>query len=189
MSGSLGLLLLDARHQVVFANDEVLSALQPDQKGGCTNASTMQNLQNLITTFATSADFPARFNYVGRTWHSIRFTLPFGAEAETMCALLVGEGKAAQSHAATFGRMFRLTKRETEALELFIAGLSVKEAAARMKISTSTAKAFLRMISVKMGVSGRSEMMSNLLSHMCAASLTCPFRIGFPQKLVSSPKD
>ena len=189
MGKPLGLLLLDARHQVVFANDEVLSALQPDQKGGCTNASTMQNLQNLITSFSTFANVPTRFTYAGRTWHSIRFRLPFGAEAGTMCALVVGSSKAPQSHAAIFGRMFRLTKRETEALELFIDGLSVKEAAAQMKISASTAKAFLRMISVKMGVSGRSEMMSNLLSHMCAASLTCPFRTSFPQKLVSSPKD
>lgn len=189
MGKSLGLLLLDARYQVVFANDEVLSALQPVEKGGCTNASTMQNLQNLITSFSTSANVPARFTYVGRTWHSIRFTLPFGAEAATMCALVVGPSKAPQSHAATFGRMFRLTKRETEALDLFLDGLSVKEAAARMKISTSTAKAFLRMISVKMGVSGRSEMMSNLVSYMCASSLTCPFKTSFPQKLGSSPTD
>ena len=104
-------------------------------------------------------------------------------------ALVIGPGKASESHVTVFGRMFRLTARETEALEHFMNGSSVKETAARMKISVSTAKAFLRLITIKMGVSGRAEMMSNLLSYMCASSLTCPFRSSFPVEMRTSPKD
>ena len=191
MGKSPGLLLLDARYQIVFANDEALSALQPaqqDQNGVCNNASAMQNMQNLITRFAIDDKVPAQFTYAGRAWHSIRFTLP-GSKPEMMSALVIGPVRASQSHATTFARMFRLTARETEALELFMKGFSVKETAARMRISSSTAKAFLRLITIKMGVSGRAEMLSRLLSYMCAASLTCPFRTSLPAKTRTSPKD
>jgi DNA-binding CsgD family transcriptional regulator len=186
------LLLLDSRCQVVFANDEALSALQPcaqDQSSGCSNVSVMENLQDLITRFGTGESVPFQFTYAGRAWHSIRFTLPNGSTPEMMSALVIGPVKAVQSHAATFGHMFHLTPRETEALELFMKGFSVKETAAQMKISSSTAKAFLRLITIKMGVSGRAEMMSNVLSYMCAASLTCPFRTAVPVNARTNPKD
>jgi DNA-binding CsgD family transcriptional regulator len=146
-------------------------------------------MQELITRFTTEDKVPSEFTHAGRAWHSIRFTLPNGSKPETMSALVIGPVKAVQSHAATFGQMFHLTPRETEALELFMKGFSVKEAAARMKISSSTAKAFLRLITIKMGVSGRAEMMSNVLSYMCAASLTCPFRTSLPVKARTSQKD
>jgi DNA-binding CsgD family transcriptional regulator len=54
-------------------------------------------------------------------------------------------------------------------------GLSAREVAARMGITTSTAKSFLRLITIKMGVSGRAELMSRLLSFSCSASFQCPF--------------
>jgi DNA-binding CsgD family transcriptional regulator len=197
VSKSPELLLVDMRDHVVFANDEALSALQlgqQDQSSGCTNASVMQDLQNLIARFAANDKIPDQFTFAGFAWHSIRFALPNGTEPngtepKMMSAFVIGSCKASQSPATTFGRMFRLTPRETEALELFMRGLSVKETAAQMKISSSTAKAFLRLITIKMGVSGRAEMMSKLLNYMCPASLTCPFRTSLPVQPRSSPKD
>ena len=190
MAGSLGLVMLDPQYQVVYANDEALSALvtPSENNNGCTQASVMQNLQDLIGRL-TGGKAPAQFNHAGRSWRLIRFTLPNGAKREQMSALIIGPGASEQSHAETFGRMFKLTVRETEALELFMKGLSVKETAAKMKISSSTAKAFLRFITIKMGVSGRAEMMSNLLNYMCAASLTCPFHSSFGSKTRTNPKD
>lgn len=191
MARSLGLVLLDPRYQVVYANDEALSALQTPSgnNNGCTQASVVQNLQELIGRLTTGGKVPAQFNHAGRSWRSIRFTLPNGVKREQMSALIVGPGASGQSHAETFAKMFKLTARETEALELFMKGLSVKETAAKMKISSSTAKAFLRFITIKMGVSGRAEMMSTLLNHMCAASLTCPFHSSFAGKTRTSPED
>jgi len=187
---SFGLLLLDAQYQVVFANDEALSALQSHHEhegSACTNALVMQNLQSLITMFANDGGLPARFNHAGHAWHSSRFTLPNGPKPEMMSALVTGPGKASQSPAASFAQIFHLTSRETEALELFMKGFSVKETAAQMKISSSTAKVFLRLITIKMGVSGRAEMMSKVLSYMCAGSLTCPFRTNLPIRQQTSP--
>ena len=149
----------------------------------------MQNMQCLIARYAANDNAPVQFNYAGRSWHSISFSLPNGENPEVMRALVSGPAKASKSHAATFGKMFRLTPRETEALELFMKGFSVKETAARMKISSSTAKAFLRLITIKMGVSGRSELMSSIMSYMCASSLACPFRTSPPAKTRTNPND
>jgi len=188
---SPGLLLLDSRQQVVFANDEALAVLQAcraGQSGECGGASMMQNLQTLVASLSTDDEAPAEFTYAGREWHSIRFLLPSGTKPEMIRALVIGPA-VPQSHARTFGQMFKLTPRETEALELFMKGFSIKETAARMKISNSTAKAFLRLITIKMGVSGRAEMMSNVLSYMCAASLTCPFHTPVAGRTRTSPRD
>jgi DNA-binding CsgD family transcriptional regulator len=186
------LLLLDAHYQIVFANDEAIRALQPgeqDRCSGCTNASAMQDFQNLIAGFAADNEVPDEFIYGGRAWHSIGLTLPDGAMPQMKVALVVAPQKELQPHATTFGAMYRLTPRETEAFGLFMKGLGVKQTAARMKISPSTAKAFLRMITIKMGVSGRAEMMAIVQSYMCPASLTCAFRQLAPVKPRSDPKD
>ena len=129
----------------------------------------------------SDAGFPEELTFKGYVWRHIPFLLKNGAE-HSMTALVLGPA-APISFATMLAQAFRLTARETEAFECFIEGLSAKEVATKMQISTSTAKAFLRMITAKMGVSGRAEMMSKVLNCMCAASLTCPFRIDF------SPKD
>jgi DNA-binding CsgD family transcriptional regulator len=146
-------------------------------------------LQNLLARFASDHTIPDEFVYAGCAWHSISLALPAWTTPEIKIALVVQTHTESQPDATTFGSMFRLTPRETEAFELFMKGLGVKETAARMKISPSTAKAFLRMITIKMGVSGRAKMMANLLNYMCPASLNCTFRQHLPVKVRTSPKD
>lgn len=194
MAKSPALLLFNAQNHLVFANDETFCALQSDhhdQSKACTNGLVMEQVQNLIARLASNDQLPARFTYAGRAWHLIRFTLPDrnGSTPEVMTALISGPGTASQSHATTFGRIFGLTPRETEALELSMKGLGIKDMAAQMKISAGTAKAFLRLITIKMGVSGRAEMMSKLLTYMCATSLTCPFRTSLPTTNSFNPKE
>jgi DNA-binding CsgD family transcriptional regulator len=188
----LGLLLFDARYHVVFANEEAICALDPDRQGRsgeCTEdwngAPALDGLRNLLIGFAANGGVPVEFVYAGCACHSISLALPGGRTEmtpEIRTALVVRPPEDAPAHAATFGSMFRLTARETEALDLFMQGLCIKDVAARMKISPSTAKAFLRMITIKMGVSGRGEMMANLQNYMCPASLTCTFRQHMPVK-------
>jgi DNA-binding CsgD family transcriptional regulator len=191
VSKPLGLLLLDADHRIVFANDEALCALDPDRQDSpkaSIESLALGELRKLLTRFADNR-IPDEFVYAGCACHAIPLTLPGGTMPEIKIALVIRPLEESPPHATTFGSMFRLTPRETEALELFMLGLGVKETAARMKISPSTAKAFLRMITLKMGVSGRAEMMANLQRYMCPASLTCTFSQHLPVKLSSSPKD
>jgi len=58
---------------------------------------------------------------------------------------------------------FHLTKREWEAVQLLVHGLTSKEIAGRMGISPNTVKVFLRLVMVKTGVSTRSGIIGKLL--------------------------
>jgi len=59
-------------------------------------------------------------------------------------------------------RMFNLTPRERETVELLIQGLTTKEIANRLNISPNTVKAFVRLVMVKMGVSTRTGVVGRL---------------------------
>jgi DNA-binding CsgD family transcriptional regulator len=59
--------------------------------------------------------------------------------------------------------IYRLTKREQEALRGIALGLTTKELADHMHVSPNTVKSFVRLITVKMGVSSRAEIMVRLL--------------------------
>jgi DNA-binding CsgD family transcriptional regulator len=59
--------------------------------------------------------------------------------------------------------IYRLTKREQEALRGIALGLTTKELADHMRVSPNTVKSFVRLITVKMGVSSRAEIMVRLL--------------------------
>jgi len=72
---------------------------------------------------------------------------------------------------ASFGRIplspiseqFNLTRRERNALEYLLQGLSNKEIANRMNVSPNTVKAFLRLIMLKMEVSSRSAIVAKIM--------------------------
>ena len=65
------------------------------------------------------------------------------------------------SHVA---QQFHLTRRERDALEHLLQGLSSKEIASRMNVSPNTVKAFLRLIMIKMGVSSRSAIAAKVVT-------------------------
>ncbi len=58
---------------------------------------------------------------------------------------------------------FNLTRRERDALENLLQGLSNKEIANRMNVSPNTVKAFLRLIMLKMEVSSRSAIVAKVM--------------------------
>ncbi|MDX2150299.1 MAG: antitoxin Xre/MbcA/ParS toxin-binding domain-containing protein [Bryobacteraceae bacterium] len=66
-------------------------------------------------------------------------------------------------------RKHYLTDREQEALRGIALGLTTKEIALRMNVSPSTAKALIRLILIKMGVSSRAEVVAGLLAEQPSA--------------------
>jgi DNA-binding CsgD family transcriptional regulator len=58
---------------------------------------------------------------------------------------------------------FKLTPRERQVVQLLMEGLTTKEIAARLKITSNTVKAFLRVVMVRMGVSTRSGIVGKFL--------------------------
>jgi len=58
---------------------------------------------------------------------------------------------------------FKLTRRERDALEHLLQGLSNKEIANRMSVSPNTVKAFLRLIMLKLEVSSRAAIVAKVM--------------------------
>ena len=58
---------------------------------------------------------------------------------------------------------FNLTRRERDALESLLQGLSNKEIANRMNVSPNTVKAFLRLIMLKMEVTSRAAIVAKIM--------------------------
>lgn len=78
-------------------------------------------------------------------------------------ALLIERMAPRSINVSRIAEEFRLTRREREAMELLILGLTSKEIASRMRISANTVKAFLRLVMTKMGVSTRSGIIGKIV--------------------------
>jgi len=60
-------------------------------------------------------------------------------------------------------QLFNFSKREKQAVELLLQGLSNKEIANQMNISPNTVNTFFRLIMIKMGVSSRSGILARMI--------------------------
>ena len=171
-----GLLLVDGSFSPLFADDVVRSALI-----GSDALSTFEHglarLRAHVEALLSDGLTAGQFTIEERVWSWTQFVCHCcPGEAITVHSFVLGPPTRQISRSAAIAAMYRLTRREGEAVEFFLEGLSVKEVATRMGVNTSTAKTFLRSICGKMGVSSRSELMSRVLNFSCNASFNCPFR-------------
>jgi DNA-binding CsgD family transcriptional regulator len=84
--------------------------------------------------------------------------------AHASVAVLLERGSSGLIALAQVSHQFNLTGREQEALEYLVQGLSSKEIADRMNISSNTVKTFLRLIMIKMGVSSRMAVVRKIIT-------------------------
>jgi len=166
-----GFLLADASSRLIFANSDAAAILTYP-------GPISQNLARIFETKIRSAlvdktGLPANGN-----GHSI-VKLKSGRRTYVCRAFpLNGNGKGMNGTATLFmlerglpGRLalfqiaqqFRLTHREQQAVALLLQGLSNKEIAEAMGVSANTVKAFLRLATVRMGVSSRSGIVTKIL--------------------------
>ena len=181
-SGSLGLGLVffDSQWQVLSANADALAAIRRDGTDSGSEQTELRAFAAQVADRMRDGAVPHSFNYAGNTCVMLRFSCAYGKPGDTVNAALIGRAREKSSFALSLGKEFRLTPRETEALALCLKGYGPKEIAHRMGISVSTARSFLRLISIKVGATGRAEILSKVLDLMCEASLTCPFRVPHP---------
>jgi DNA-binding CsgD family transcriptional regulator len=78
-------------------------------------------------------------------------------------AVLLERGPAGLATLLQISQQFNLTKREREALEYLLQGLSSNAIAIRMSISPNTVKALFRTIMIKTGASSRSAVLSKII--------------------------
>jgi len=78
-------------------------------------------------------------------------------------AVLLERGPSGLIPLSQVSEQFNLTQREGEALTYLLQGLSSKEIASRMNVSTNTVKTFLRLTMIKTGVSSRAAMIGKII--------------------------
>ena len=177
MPGRMGFLLVDSSFEAIFADDYVRSALMHSNDGGISFEQGLKLFAAELATFAAAGDALKEFKFAGRRWKRMQFSCNCCVGGpQTLQAFLLGALNLQVTYASTVAAMYRLTPREAQTLEALLQGLSVKEVASKLGIHSSTAKTFVRSISGKMGVSGRAELMSKVLSLSCSESLQCPFQ-------------
>lgn len=173
---SFGLVLLDSDWRVSAANAEAVAALEAGAQAASPAQHTLDDFAAEIARRMQAGKEPQTFAYCGCTCTLMRFSCAYGIAGEQVHVAIIRRTGDNARFATSFSQSFNLTPRESQTLALCLRGHGTKEIAHQMGISTSTAKSFLRLISIKMGVSSRTEILSKVLDSMCEASMTCPFR-------------
>jgi DNA-binding CsgD family transcriptional regulator len=113
------------------------------------------------------------FAYTGRTY----CLEPHNGFNQSLMVLYLKRIVSAQDCLGQAGFEYRLTERERETLHGMVMGLTNKELAQRMEISTSTAKAFVRMVMAKMGVTKRAAVVAKVLERLTLKNMNGTMKI------------
>ena len=171
----LGLLVADASLKPIFANEEALAILSYPGPSSQSLADMFHknvrprliSLQNLPTN-GKHAPF-MKFKSGRRIYFCRAYALNNNGRSSSggSATLIVLErGMSGPLALSQVSRQFHLTRREQQAVGFLLQGFSNKEMAKSMGISANTVKAFLRMASIKMGVSSRSGIVTMILGRI-----------------------
>ncbi len=166
----LGFLLLDSSFSLIYANPHAVQLLAYPK-----NPRDMRSASGLLVNTIRSALFknraspqssPAREFLSGRRHYRCRAFSVNSQSRDPSHATVVLFERSPRRGAIDIAQVaaeFHLTERERETVGLLLEGLTSKQIAERMNISTNTVKAFVRLIMVKMGVSTRSGIVGKIV--------------------------
>jgi len=167
---AVGFLLLDTALHPISFNAEAIQVLSyPDKLANVRRLDLLlaERIHLRLRRQGASGESPlvtefqsGRRRYFCRAFpvHSLARS-PSGASI----AVLLERSSSGMIPLSHVSQQFSLTRREREALEYLLQGLSTKEIANRMTVSANTVKAFLRLIMVKMAVSSRSGIVAKII--------------------------
>jgi DNA-binding CsgD family transcriptional regulator len=169
--GTAGFFLLDSTLNPIYVNKEAIRILAyPGDRDGTPYLKEvferMVRLLDLKPTGALEKYSLIRFMSGRRNYTCRVFPIsPFDHKPQhPMMALLI-ERNPLSSDLLAMAEKFNLTKREREAVQHLALGLTSKEIAARMGISSNTVKAFLKLAMLKTGVTTRSGIIGKCFKH------------------------
>jgi DNA-binding CsgD family transcriptional regulator len=165
-----GFILMDSSLKPIGYNAEAAQILTyPELPGD--NARLDSILAQKIRTILLRSETPGRPVFAdqfksGRRQYGCR-SFPLGSHVRgglqhSTIGLLLERSFSEALALEAIAQEFKLTERECEAVEYLFKGLTSKEIAQRMGISSNTVKAFLRLVMIKMGVSTRSGIVGKI---------------------------
>jgi DNA-binding CsgD family transcriptional regulator len=168
----LGFLVADASLKPLFANQEAIVILTyPGPRQSLPDAFHKRVRPCLLRAQSSATDLNranpiAKFKSGRRTYFCRAFNLDSDGKGPGGAAILVvlERGISGSLALSQISQQFGLTQREQEAVALVLQGLGSREMAEHMGISANTVKAFLRLVTIKMGVCGRSGIVTKILA-------------------------
>lgn len=164
-----GFLLLDASLNLVESNTEAVKILSYPNK-----PDRVKQLQSFLSdrVRSTLIDHGAvrneclvnQFRSGRRQYFCRKFGIDLNVRhsAQPATAILLQRNATAEFAVNEICRDFELTRRERETVHLLFQGLTTKEIASRLGVSSNTIKAFIRLVMVKMNVSTRSGIVGRI---------------------------
>ena len=170
-SDSPGLLLLDSSLKPIYTSEEavaILSYPERPRKNGHLRSFLVRTIDSLFPTQDESSCPKVPHEFLsGKRLYQVRvFTLKprLGNGPRPTLAVMFERNQRSPIDVTQAAKQFRLTHRETEALELLTLGHKTKEIASQMRISPNTAKTFLRSVMFKIGARERSGILVKMLN-------------------------
>jgi DNA-binding CsgD family transcriptional regulator len=171
INGGPGLVVVDDSLNLVASNFEAIQILtfpsSPEKIPNLESWLTKRIRGDLVDRMSSATlNFVEQFKSAKRTYHCRSFPLNLNGIARApnppALVLLLERNTNGGVKLDEIGTRFGLTPREQATVRLLFEGLTSKEIADRMKISSNTVKAFLRLVMVKMGVSTRSGIVGKI---------------------------
>ncbi len=167
--GTVGFLLVDSTLSPTFVNDEAIKILAYPgdyEDTPCLGEFLERMIQSLdLKPQSTLEKYSFKPFMSGRRHYTCRLlpVSPCGRNPQQPMMALLIERDPVSADLLAIAEKFSLTQREYEAVQHLASGLTSKEIAARMGISTNTVKAFLRLVMIKTGVTTRSGIIGKFL--------------------------
>ena len=165
-----GLILFDGRKKPIYFNSEALQILTyPLHIRKVKHFETLlpEILRSILRNRAASAAsrVPIEFQSGKRHYLARIFSLDhsFARHGNGVTGLLFERAEASPLTVTAASERFRLTPREQETVALLTVGLTSKEIAGQLNVSTNTVKTFVRSIMTKMAVPTRAAIVGKLI--------------------------
>jgi DNA-binding CsgD family transcriptional regulator len=167
---AVGFLLLDSLRRPISFNAEALQVLSyPDTltNGRRPDVFLAGKIRETLTRQQPSHESPfvTEFRSGRRRYRCRAFLVDSNGKGSSHAsiAVLLERAPFGVMPLSPLTEQFNLTRRERDALEYLLQGLSNKEIATRMNVSPNTVKAFLRLIMLKMEVSSRAAIVAKIM--------------------------
>lgn len=166
----VGLLVMDSSLNPISSNDETIRILSyPDAPEHIRHLDVF--LTDMIRDRLLNPQSPRHSSFATEfvsgkrryrcwTFHLNRY---LRGSSHPALELLFERGSSGLLFLPRMARLFNFSRREKQAVELLLQGLSNKEIANRMSISPNTVNTFFRLIMIKMGVSSRSGILARMI--------------------------